>query len=283
MVKGFMGRFFLAQLRIAVLLAGFAGVANAASVADETVDLQSPSADASLAQQLQNPVAALISVPLQNNVDFGIGPSRAARYTLNVQPVIPFSLNADYNLITRTIVPVISQGSTAPGVAGVTGLGDVSESLFLSPVAPFHGFIIGGGPVFLLPTATNSAIGTGKWGAGPTVVVLRQQNGWTYGALMNQIWSFAGPPSHGPVNATFLQPFLGFTWANGFSLTGNTESTYDWTRRQWTVPVNLIASKVVMLGRQPVSFALGGRGYAVSPSYGPDWGVRFVVTLLFPA
>jgi hypothetical protein len=278
-----MAGFFRARLCFCLALAALTGTAAAASAAGDGLNVQAPAADSNLAQQLQNPVAALISVPLQNNVDFGFGPSNATRYTLNVQPVIPFSLNADFNLITRTIVPVISQGSPAPGTAGVTALGDITESLFLSPVAPFHGFIIGAGPAFLLPTATNSQIGTGKWGAGPTAVILRQQHGWTYGALMNQIWSFAGPPSHGPVNATFLQPFFGYTWANGFSLTSNTESTYDWTRRQWTVPVNLIASKVVVLGKQPLSFALGGRDYAVSPNGGADWGIRFVVTLLFPA
>ena len=276
-------RFFRAQLHLALLLAGVAVLAAPAFAADDTVNLQSPSADSSLAQQLQNPVAALISVPFQNNFDFGIGPSKATRYLLNVQPVIPFSLNANYNLISRTILPVISQGSVAPGASSVTGLGDITESLFLSPVAPFHGFIVGAGPAFLIPTATDSSLGGGKWGAGPTVVVLRQQNGWTYGALLNHIWSFAGPQSRPAVNSTFLQPFLSYTWKNGVSVTGNTESSYNWTARQWTVPLNLAASKVMVLGKQPVSFAIGGREYAVRPSGGPDWGVRFVVTLLFPA
>jgi len=146
--------------------------------------------EAELAKKLQNPIANLISVPVQNNWDFGIGPANAMRYTANVQPVIPFTLTEDWNLITRTILPVIFAESPVKGGRDASGLGDVVQSFFLSPKDPLGGWIVGGGPVFLWPTATDSVLGSGKWGAGPTLVALRQEHGWTYGALANQIWSY---------------------------------------------------------------------------------------------
>jgi hypothetical protein len=259
----------------------------AARADDSSVNLNAaataPDSDAALAKQLQNPVAALISVPFQNNVDFGIGANKVDRYLLNIQPVIPFSLNAQWNLISRTIAPIINLPSIAPGVPSQFGLGDMTESLFLSPKASFHGVILGAGPIFLLPTATEKSLGAGKFGIGPTIVALTQQNGFTYGILANQLWSVAGNAGRRPVNASFLQPFLSYTWSTGTSVTVNTESTYDWTARQWTVPINLLASQVLKIGRQPLSLTLGGREYAVRPNGGADWGIRFVVTFLFPA
>ena len=148
--------------------------------------------EAELAMKLQNPVASLISVPVQNNWDFGIGSANAMRYTANIQPVIPFSLTKDWNLITRTILPVIYAESPVVGGRDAWGLGDTVQSFFLSPREPLGGWILGAGPVFLWPTATDSALGSGKWGAGPTVVALRQEHGFTYGVLANQIWSYAG-------------------------------------------------------------------------------------------
>jgi hypothetical protein len=269
-------------LLIAILAAPLAARAD-----DDGVNLNpaatSADSDAALAKQLQNPVAALISVPFQNNVDFGIGANKVSRYLLNIQPVVPFALNAQWNLISRTIAPVINLPSIAPGVPSRFGLGDTTESLFLSPKASFHGVILGAGPIFLLPTATEPALGAGKFGIGPTAVALTQQNGFTYGILANQLWSVAGNAGRRSVNATFLQPFLSYTWSTSTSVTVNTESTYDWTARQWTVPVNLLASQVINIGRQPLSLSLGGREYAVRPNGGADWGIRFVVTFLFPA
>jgi hypothetical protein len=277
----------LEKRRWVLLITILAVAPLAARAEDSSVNLNAaapgPDSDAALAKQLQNPVAALISVPFQNNVDFGIGANKVDRYLLNIQPVIPFSLNAQWNLISRTIAPIINLPSVAPGVPSQFGLGDMTESLFLSPTASFHGIILGAGPIFLLPTATEKALGAGKFGIGPTVVALTQRKGFTYGILANQLWSVAGGAGRPAVNATYLQPFLSYTWSTGTSLTVNTESTYDWTARQWTVPVNLLVSQVMKIGRQPVSLSLGGREYAVRPSGGADWGIRFVVTCLFPA
>ncbi len=237
---------------------------------------------AELAKKLQNPVANLISVPFQSNWDFGNGPKDAMRYTLNVQPVIPFSLSKDWNLIIRTIVPFIHAEATVAGGDSHGGTGDIVQSFFLSPAEPLAGWIIGAGPVFLYPSASDTALGGEKWGAGPTAVVLRQDSGWTYGILANHIESFAGNDSRDHVSATFMQPFLTYTTKTFTTLGLNSESTYDWEHEQWTVPINATLSQLLKLGPQPIQFTIGGRYYAERPRGGPDWGLRFAVTFLFP-
>jgi hypothetical protein len=265
-----------------LLAAALVGVLAIASplVAQETVTAEY-AYNAGLAMQLQNPVASLISVPIQNNWDFGIGPANAMRYTANIQPVIPFSLNQDWNLITRTILPVIYAESPVPGGADHSGMGDITQSFFISPQAPVGGWILAAGPVALWPTATDSALGAGRWGAGPSALALRQENGFTYGMLANQIWSYAGWGDRN-VNATFLQPFVSYTTKTFTTFALNTESTYNWDADQWTVPLNLNVSQLLRIGRQPVQFGVGIRYYADKPSGGPDWGLRFSVTFLFP-
>ncbi|MEO8614868.1 MAG: transporter [Luteolibacter sp.] len=238
---------------------------------------------AELAKKLSNPIANLISVPLQSNWDFGIGPADATMYTLKIQPVIPFTLNQDWNLITRTILPVIDLESPVAGGDDKFGLGDTTQSFFFSPKAPTsNGWIWGAGPAFLWPTATDDALGSEQWSAGPTVVLLRQDSGWTYGLLANQLWSYAGNDNNEAVNATFLQPFLSYQTKTMTTFGVNTESTYDWTARQWTVPINAYINQMVKIGGQPISFQLGYRYFADGPEGGPDWGLRFGVTFLFP-
>ncbi len=238
---------------------------------------------AELAKKLANPVASLISVPIQNNWDFGIGPANAMRYTANIQPVIPFSLNTNWNLITRTILPVVYAESPVKGGSDKFGLGDTVQSLWFSPKAPTSsGWIWGAGPVLLWPTSTDDALGAGKVGAGPTALVLKQQKGWTYGVLANHLWSYAGQGSSAEVNATFIQPFASYTTKTFTTFTLNTESTYDWHNSQWTVPLNAMVSQLFKVGRQPIQVGLGARYYADKPSGGPDWGMRFVITFLFP-
>jgi hypothetical protein len=236
-----------------------------------------------LAKQLANPVASLISVPLQLNSDFGYGEDGdGTRTTLNVQPVIPSSIGADWNLITRIIMPVAYQDDIIPG-SSEFGLGDTTPTFFFSPKKPTAGGLIwGAGPVLLLPTATDEALGTEKWGVGPSFLVLKQSAGWTIGALVNHIESVAGTGRRADISSTFLQPFLARQFKGGRTLTFNTESTYDWEGEQWTVPVNVVYSKVTKLGSQLTSFAFGGRVYLDGPEGGPDWGARFVVTFLFP-
>jgi len=255
-------------------------LAEAPSSGGGTGDVEKAQA-AELAKKLQNPVASLISAPIQNNWDFGIGPAQAMRYTANIQPVIPFSLGQDWNLITRTILPTIYAESPTVGGSDNFGLGDVLQSFFFSPKEPVGGWIMGAGPALLYPTATDGALGAGKWGAGPTFVVLQQSQGFTYGVLANHLWSYAGWGAQN-VNASFLQPFISYTTKTYTTFGLNTESTYDWSNHQWTVPVNLSVSQLLKIGMQPVSFALGGKYYADGPSGGPEWGLRVTVTLLFP-
>ncbi|WP_353643122.1 transporter [Mesorhizobium sp. WSM2239] len=240
--------------------------------------------DADLAKQLSNPIASLISVPFQFNYDSGYGPDDGYRATLNIQPVIPISLNDDWNLISRTILPIITQEDIAGPSGSQSGLGDITQSLFFSPKAPGPGGVIwGAGPVILLPTATDDLLGGGKWGAGPTAVALKQDGPWTFGMLANHIWSFAGDEDRGEINATFLQPFVSYTTPDAWTFGVNTETTYNWTSGEWSVPINLTAAKLVKFGNQPVSFTVGTRYWAESPENGPEgWGFRGVVTLLFP-
>src|SRR5262245_44848282 len=237
---------------------------------------------AELAKQLQNPVSSLISVPFQSNFDFDLGPNDDGfRYTLNFQPVVPLSLNQDYNLIIRTIVPFIHQDDVIPGTTQ-DGLSDITQSFFFSPKKPIAGLIVGAGPVFLWPAATDDLLGSEKWGAGPTLVLLKQEGGWTYGILANHIWSYAGDEHRNYVNSTFLQPFVSYTTKTHTTYGLNTESTYDWHNSQWTVPINLTVAQLTKLGKLPIQFTLGAKVYADGPSGNADWGLRFVITPLFP-
>jgi hypothetical protein len=234
-----------------------------------------------LAKQLANPIASLISVPIQSNFDFGIGPGDGTRWTTNIQPVIPFELNEHWNLISRTILPVVDQnGIDLGGNTDAFGLGDTVQSLFFSPKESDP--IWGVGPVFLIPTATDSVLGLEQWGAGPTAVVLKQSGSWTYGALANHIWSFAGDDDRDDVNATFLQPFVSYITDTKTTFTVNLESTYDWEHSEWNVPINFVVSQLVTLGSQPVQFFGGVRYYLDKPDGGPEWGLRFGLTFLFP-
>ena len=238
-----------------------------------------------LAKKLSNPVAALISVPFQFNYDSDIGPNdKGDRYLLNIQPVIPISMNDDWNIISRTILPVVSQDDIYPGAGSQSGLGDVVQSVFFSPKQPAEsGWIWGAGPVFMLPTATDDLLGADKWGIGPTAVVLKQNGPWTYGALANHIWSVAGDSDRQDIRTTFLQPFLAYTTKTATTFSINTESTYDWKSKQSAVPLNAVATQVLKFGNQLVSVGCGVRYWADSTDSGPEgFGVRLLFTLLFP-
>lgn len=236
---------------------------------------------AELAKKLSNPVASLIQVPVQSNWDFGYGSTNATRYTANIQPVVPFSLNDDWNLVSRTIVPVINADPTTVGGPRYSGVGDIVQNFFFSPVAPTSGgWITAVGPVFLIPTSVTG-LSADKWGAGPTALMLKQDSGWTYGILANHLWSFAGSGSYN-VSVTFLQPFLSFTNKSFTTYGISTESTYDWNAKQWTVPLIANVSQLLKLGGKPVSVGLGVKYYADKPNGGPDWGMRFNISFLFP-
>jgi hypothetical protein len=253
-----------------------------AAGADQVVEKNSA---VELAKKLANPIAALISVPFQLNYASNIGAKDDGdRWILNFQPVVPISLNAEWNVISRTIVPLVTQNNIFPGSGSQTGLGDIVQSLWVSPKQPTaSGWIWGAGPAFLFPSGTDDLLSTEKWGAGPTAVALKQSGPWTYGGLTNHIWSYAGEDDRADVNATFIQPFLTYTTKTAVSVTAMTESTYDWDAEQWTVPLYLMVTKVAKIGGQMISFGGGLSYWAEGPESTPEGlGGRLVFTLMFP-
>lgn len=257
---------------IAALL--FPGIVNSASAQS--------SGGYEPAKQLANPISNLISVPFQRNWDCYFVPNKAWQYTLNVQPVIPFTLNQDWNLTTRTIVPVIEQWAPPKGAGIVFGLGDTVQSFFLSPSQPVNGITWGVGPVFLWLTGTDPRIGSQKWGVGPTAVVLKQDGVWTFGILANHILSYAGPRGRDDVSQTFLQPFISPTFPDTSSITINTESSDNWRTREWNVPINAMVSRIFAIVGQKVQLGVGGRRYTASAGSGSEWGLRMPAVFLFP-
>jgi hypothetical protein len=230
-------------------------------------------------------VASLISVPIQANYDENIGPTEdGSVWRINIQPVIPITLNENWNLISRTILPVIDQDDIPLIGMGESGIGDIVQSLFFSPKEPTSGGLIWGvGPVFLLPTASDDALGADKWGIGPTGVLLKQVGPWTYGALVNHIESFAGEDARADVSATFIQPFLTYITKTKTTFALNTESTFDWENDQWSVPLNFNVLQLLKIGPQIFQVGIGARYWAESPNLSADgWGFRFQITFLFP-
>ena len=237
--------------------------------------------EADLAKKLANPVADLISGPIQSNLDFHVGPGGGTISRTNVQPVIPLSLNSEWNVISRTILPILDQeGLDFAGSTDAFGLGDTLQSFFFSP--KLSNPIWGIGPALLIPTATDEMLGGEQWGLGPTAVVLKQQGAWTFGALGNHLWDIADSGGHAGVNATFLQPFVSYITPTKTTFTFNSESTYDWGSKAWNIPLNFVVSQLLKIGDQPVQFFAGVRYYVETPEGGPDWGLRFGLTLLFP-
>jgi len=253
-----------------------------------------------LAKQLANPIASLISVPFQANEDFGYGPSHNGyKFTLNIQPVIPISISKHWNLILRTIVPIVSQhdlfyvenlprnSPLQPQNRSQDGLSDTLQSFFFSPKKPGpFGLIWGIGPALLYPTGTHPLLGTGTFSIGPTVVALKQMGGVTAGILMNQLWSVVIEEHRSSLSQMFLQPFFSYTTKTHTTFTLRTESTANWDNTpgdaKWTVPVIGTVAQILKIGKQPISIGVAGKYYADTPRYGPDWGVRFIVTLLYP-
>ena len=274
--------------------------APAQAAAEPGAAQAAPPSAADLARQLSNPVASLVSVPFQFNWDQPVGPDDATRFVLNVQPVIPFSLNDDWNLILRWIMPYIGQPALFEGGVPTSGMGDIVASAFFSPAKPGR-FIWGAGPVFLLPTNANPVLGSAKWSAGPTFVILRQSGQWTFGMLVNHLWSFAGSDvssgvERGDINASFLQPFASYTTKNSVTMGVSVEASGNWRLynqgpggsleqvdgTQWTVPIMFTASKLTRFGPFPMSIGGGVGWFAAAPDAGPSWRLRMTGTLLLP-
>jgi len=239
---------------------------------------------AEIAQKLTNPLAAMISVPIQNWFDFNLGPNKDGfRYTMEVQPVYPVQISKDWNLLSRTTVPVVYQQNIY-GRTTQTGLSDSTESLFLSPVHT-QSIIWGAGPIFLIPTGTNGLLSTRKFGIGPTAVVLKHKGHTNAGLLASHVWSVAGSESHPYVSETYAQPFVAYTTPKAWTFAATSYDTYNWTAGRWTAIVNPIrVSKLVKLGHQRLSVGGALRCTVTSPQYQPKGcGLEFTVTLVYPA
>ena len=238
-----------------------------------------------LAKELVNPVASLISVPIQANYDDNFGASdNGSTWRINVQPVIPVSISKNWNLISRTILPIITQDNIPVNGAGESGIGDVLQSFFFAPKkATPNGIIWGVGPALLLNTASKDALGSRKWAAGPTGVALKQAGPWTYGMLANHIESFSGDNNRPGVSATFMQPFLAYITHSKTTFSLNTETTYDWKTENWAVPINFNVAQLLKVGSQIIQVGGGLRYWADSPDFGPEGlGARLQLTFLFP-
>ncbi len=238
---------------------------------------------AEIAKKLANPIGALISVPFQNNMDVGIGDYNGSRNTLNIQPIVPFSLTAKYSLITRYIVPVITQYDITGEGTHQSGISDALVSGWISNAEVKNGFVWGLGGAFLIPTATNDLLGTKKFGVGPTVILLKQTNGWTFGVLANQIWSVAGDADRDDVNQMYLQPFLTHNWKSGSGLTVNSETTLNWETNSTNAYINIMAGGLTKFGNQLVQLQVGPRIQVAAPEGGKSpFGVRAAVIFVFP-
>ncbi|WP_164112972.1 MULTISPECIES: hypothetical protein [Sphingobacterium] len=237
---------------------------------------------AELAKKLSNPVGALISVPLQNNLEHGIGVHKGSRYTLNVQPVIPFVITENLNLITRTIIPVVSQYNVTGASTAESGLSDIVASAFLSP-RNAKGLIWGAGPVFLIPSGSHEYLTGKKIGVGPTAILLKQANGWTYGTLINQIWSVAGSSSRNDISRMYMNPFISHNWKSGAGMNLNVDWTQDWKDNTGNVSLTTMFTGVTSFGNQRVSLGVGPRFNLYAPeAVKSRFGIRANLVFIFP-
>jgi hypothetical protein len=242
-----------------------------------------PSAEeaAEIAKKLANPIASLISVPFQNNTFYGIGSLKGTQNVMNFQPVIPIKINEDLNLITRYIIPIVTQYNITGENTSQSGLGDATISAFLSPSKTKNGLTWGVGPAFLVPIATNTYLGTGKFGIGPTAVALKQANGFTYGALINQIWSVAGQSDRAAVSQMFIQPFFTYNWKSGAGIGLVGSITQNWKNNTNATTITIPLTGITKFGKQIIQLGVGPQ-IPITGTPKPDFGWRAQLVLIFP-
>jgi hypothetical protein len=275
----------LPALLIAVLFSEPACVQDGSAEQVETEDAgQTRNEGRDLAKKLANPLAAMISVPMQMNFDDNIGPEEeGSLFQLNIQPVLPFTLNEDWYLISRTIVPISYQDDIPSAGTQEFGMGDILQSFFFSPAELSNGWVWGAGPVMLLPTATDDSLGTEQLAIGPTAVALKQKGPWTAGILANHLWSVAGPGDRADVNATYVEPWLSYVTSTDTTISLSAETSYDWSAEAWSVPVVFTVDQLFQIGEQYISIGAAVKYWAASPEGGPqDFGFRVQMTFLIP-
>jgi hypothetical protein len=239
---------------------------------------------AKVAKELANPLADLYIAPMQYNYDENIGvEDEGSRTVHNIQPVLPFSLSEDWNVLSRTVLPIIDQDDVVPGERE-SGIGDTLQSFFFSPVKPTdNGWLWGVGPVVSLDTASDDQLGSGQWAAGLTGLALRQHDQITYGALANHLEGFAADTGREDISSTFIQPVISIHTPTAWTYTASSESTYDWNEREWVIPVNVDVTRVIFLGKLPVSVGGGVRYWVESSDQSPEgWGLRLQATVVLP-
>ena len=239
-----------------------------------------------LAKLAQNPVGNLISVPFQNNTNLNYGPEKGTQNILNIQPVIPISITSEWNVITRTIIPVISMPALGPDIGSTNGIGDIDLTAFLSPANPGE-WIWGAGPIVQIPTNSTAELGNKNWGLGPSAVVLHLEKGspWVYGVLFNNVWSLTSNKQGGSYNNGLIQPFVNYNFEGGLYLTTAPIMTVDWkaeSSQQWTVPVGGGVGKIFHMGKLPVNTQISAYYNVVRPDFGANWQIRAQVQLMFP-
>ena len=268
------------MLVVAAILATSVLVAQPAAAQSTQEDQLQEEED--LAKQAQNPLANLISLPFQNNTFFGVGPENAVVNDLNIQPVYPIEIAGKVNMINRFILPVKHQGEQVAGEGSVFGLGDLSYTTFFSPAKPAK-VTWGVGPSFLIPTATDDRLGSGKWSAGVGAVVLTTPGPWVIGALAQNVWSFAGDEARADVNFFLSQYFINYNFPH-FYLSSAPIITANWeaaSGQKWTVPFGGGVGKLFP-GKPPINTQVQVFYYVVKPDNGPDWSLRLQVQFLFP-
>lgn len=272
----------LTVLVVPLLVPHGASAQGAAGQAPPAQPVASAPSASELAKQAQNPIASLISFPLEGNWDMGVGDREATSTLLNIQPVIPFPASKSTNVILRVIMPLMSQPSAESDSIRNNGFGDILLSTFLTPAKPGR-VMWGVGPVVLLPAATNDALGAEKFGLGPTVVLLTQPGPWTFGLLANQVWSVSGANDREDVNRTYLQPFTHYNLGGGLSVGASAELTGNWKadNETWSGPLLFDMGKVTKLGPRPVKLRVAA-GPWFGPEAVPDWRFRFSMYFLFP-
>jgi hypothetical protein len=236
-----------------------------------------------MAKAVQNPIASLISFPLQNNTNFRFGPQEKTQNILNVQPVWPFELTDKWNLITRTIVPLMSQPATAPGTERTFGLGDTTFTAFFSPKDSGK-LVWGVGPAIVLPTATDDRLGFDKWAAGPSFVALTMPGRWVIGSLFSNVWSFAGS-GDADINFFTWQYFINYNLDHGWYLTSAPIITANWeasSSNKWTIPFGGGVGKVFRIGKQPINASVQAYYNVSQPDFGADWQLRVMLQFMFP-
>lgn len=267
------------RLRTVIAIVSVAGIAHGLPATVQAADDPSVSAS-TLARQDQNPLTRFYVMRFEDNAQFGFGPDDEVLNFFRIQPLVPLELNENWSLITRAVIPIAHQ----PWPDSVDGLSDVSLAMFLTP-ARAGNFMWGLGPALVLPTATDDNLGTEKWSAGPAVAGIYQTGPWLLGAVIQNLWSFAGDGSRREINTMALRPVVNYNLPRGWYLSSSPSIIANWKAddgSRWLIPLGGGVGKVFTIGKQRMSALVESYYHLESPAIGPDWQLRFQLSFLYP-